>query len=557
MIINVFKIEVLKQNDIVLIIGTSLYEGEYFNIKEIIIKDELYKIYYSDKESNIKVNISEENLIIELIENKSYIFNIKESQIISKNWLDNFIEIIDNNNNNILGIFNSRNYIGEISLSYINLENLLISVKSTKIDYYDDFWNIINYLNDFCSELSLEVDSYFQENYIKDSVIEDEEIGYSKIIYLLSLLKEDKIPLWIEYIKKNPKTKLIGKKEKVNVWECYELDIDTLLSINENETINYEIGNDFFKIPIEVTQTYYVDTIDTQENYFVKFVLEYINTNLEIISKKSSLILWNECQEGIKKINRFLNDRFFKSISEKKFIYFNSQVLQKKYPYNKIFEAYNKIDFLTTLCTNTNMFDEFIKLGQKDVPLLYEYWVFIKIFKIVEKNFYLKEKLNWIYKKDNELSVNLKKDGTINAMFTDKNGTDIKIYYNKTYKNNFKVNIGSYSHNMQPDISLEFYKKDELQGIIHFDAKYKLKYDMSSKEEDINKMHTYNDAIFKTAASFIVYPGKANERFYKNKSLSNFPCVGAIPLIINQELNGIQEILKIIYEYINEINNKL
>lgn len=554
MLSGVVKIEIIKGNKEILEISTSLNNYEDINIIEKNIGDETYRIYYLEKVSDIKVYINEDNIVIELIENKSYIFNIKKYDIISQNWLDTFIQIIDENKNNILGIFNSRNYIGEVLLNYININYSLISVKSTKIDYYNDFWGIIEELNNFHNELVLQVDSYFQENYVKDGLVEYEGISYSKIAYLLSIL-ENKIPLWVESIKKNPKTELIEEEEFTNIWQTYDLDMDSLTFINEAETIKYKIGNKFFRVPIEVIQKNYVDTIDTQENYFVKFFLEYIKTILNGVNKQNSLVLWNKCQEGVKKINIMLNNDFFQNISPKKYIYFNSQVLQKRYPYNKIFEAYNKIDLLTRL--NTNMFDDFIKLGQKNVPLLYEYWTFIKIFEVMKSNFYLKENINCFYKEDNELNVEFRKNGSINVKFTNEKEIDIILYYNKMYKNNTRKESRSYSHNMQPDISLEFYYKSELKGIIHFDSKYKLKYDMSSKEEDINKMHTYNDAILKTVASFIVYPGNVNERYYKNKDLSKFPCVGAIPLTINEEKNSIQEIEKIIYEYINDLKKKM
>ena len=98
----------------------------------------------------------------------------------------------------------------------------------------------------------------------------------------------------------------------------------------------------------------------------------------------------------------------------------------------------------------------------------------------------------------------------------------------------------SYSHSFCPDIVIS--KGD--QKLI-FDAKNKgEKRNRASfygeemgdgtitswKNEDINKMHTYRDAIKNVVAAYIIYPGQMEKIFPCHGALNQYEGVGALPL---------------------------
>ena len=103
----------------------------------------------------------------------------------------------------------------------------------------------------------------------------------------------------------------------------------------------------------------------------------------------------------------------------------------------------------------------------------------------------------------------------------------------------------SYSMELQPDFTLEAKAAGGETTFIHFDAKFRIKSARISKlsakdgktedgvaqPDDIHKMHTYNDAIYGTAASVILYPGEIGkdgfDQYYR-KFEELLPGVGAL-----------------------------
>jgi|GEM_PF-1444332 len=104
---------------------------------------------------------------------------------------------------------------------------------------------------------------------------------------------------------------------------------------------------------------------------------------------------------------------------------------------------------------------------------------------------------------------------------------DIQVYYNHC----FAGGKGSYSMTYKPDISLS------IQGRWHhFDAKLKVDTDdygrQSVKKEDLDKMHTYRDAILDTESVWVLYPAECGTtQFHRDRrSASELAGVGAVPL---------------------------
>jgi len=96
----------------------------------------------------------------------------------------------------------------------------------------------------------------------------------------------------------------------------------------------------------------------------------------------------------------------------------------------------------------------------------------------------------------------------------------------------------SYSHGLTPDIVISRGNR-----LLIFDAKYKGKGRAggfygedeqgtvySWKEEDIDKMHTYREAIRNVTGAFILYPGENPVIFPAHGSERLFEGVGALPL---------------------------
>lgn len=239
----------------------------------------------------------------------------------------------------------------------------------------------------------------------------------------------------------------------------------------------------------------------------------------------------------------------------------------------------------------------------KNTALLYEYWLFFELRKIIssidncqcvqasEKPF---------INTDNGLTISLSEGQTsCQAFLLPDLGTRVNLYYNRTFSREEFSNTkyaGSYSRPFRPDYTLEVYPSDYLKpedavregavSYIHFDAKYRIT-DLRSfigpdenemteeqiKEEvendkqdsvtntykrgDLLKMHTYNDAIRRTVGSYVLYPGDFDSKT-KNYRLFEevLPGVGAFAIKPSIQTDSENALKDFIYEIIEARSRK-
>lgn len=141
-------------------------------------------------------------------------------------------------------------------------------------------------------------------------------------------------------------------------------------------------------------------------------------------------------------------------------------------------------------------------LEGRNIATLYEYWVFVKVLKIVCD----------LVGIDRPGPLRLRTDelGTSLTMgLVEKVGSGISVSYNPSFN---RSGGGAYSTPLRPDVVLAI--GDKLHA---FDAKYRLDRIEagdddddgagSYKRADLYKMHTYRDAIHDMRTAFVVYPG--------------------------------------------------
>jgi predicted component of viral defense system (DUF524 family) len=205
----------------------------------------------------------------------------------------------------------------------------------------------------------------------------------------------------------------------------------------------------------------------------------------------------------------------------------------------------------------------------RQVPDLYEYWLFFFLADALEgmtgasslDRRYVKE-LN----PEGSASISLSKSDAPRLTLRVGKGESarfVALYYNRTFRPG--TGYTSYSLTLRPDYTVETFpliygstfeqcreSADKMGAItyIHFDAKFRIaNLDLKragdsdvqdsdqiaddAKPEDVYKMHTYNEAIRGTAASVILYPGRAPEHepirsFPKYREL--IPGVGALAI---------------------------
>ena len=186
-------------------------------------------------------------------------------------------------------------------------------------------------------------------------------------------------------------------------------------------------------------------------------------------------------------ITDYLMDGWLDDVDEMKYFPSNSQVLQKKAGYRDILRFY--MIFELAFFISWDEIEELIKGYQRKLHDLYEYWCYIKLFKILCNLTEVEPDYNKIFIKSRKKkwSVSLKK-GAGNPQHFDCKKKGETLHLELTYNHSFKIDNDkkdySYSLNLRPDYTLRI-NKGPISHLIHFDAKYRS--DIIIEDTDIDE----------------------------------------------------------------------
>jgi predicted component of viral defense system (DUF524 family) len=341
----------------------------------------------------------------------------------------------------------------------------------------------------------------------------------------------------------------------------------TLLSTSLGTVIHRKTGRPLY--PARAREEWKCHSIDTNENRFIKFFLKEIQRRLEELDKslgndKNSYLnpdIKDNLSRLRKKVDVFLRATMWKEVGNLCLIPANSQVLQRRDGYRQLYRLYSFLQ-LATRCDFRLDFKNILET--KDTATLFEYWCFFLVKDLLDQarkatSF---ETLVWRDPLKEKLIQGLRIDyeGGIDLRFNWRYGGSAGLQPNGIM-DNYLANE-SYSHAFYPDIIIS-----QGEWKLIFDAKYKGKRGgfygeeedgtiSSCKDEDIDKMHTYREAIDKVSAAYILYPGMKEIIYPCHRAESSFEGVGALPL--RPTLDGkpeqmhIENIRRVILNFINQ-----
>ena len=341
-----------------------------------------------------------------------------------------------------------------------------------------------------------------------------------------------------------------------------------------------------------------VDSLDTPENRFVKYVLTYFRDFLRRIEAILKGRATEDRQRLVRavhhlqeQLNAALSADLFKGVSAPNSLPLGSPVLQRKGGYREILLAWLKFDLTSDLVWKGG--EDVYGAGKRDMAALYEYWLFFQLLHLFRDKFELTTPLarTLFEHTDGGLSLRLKVNeplGIQGRCLRHARRLNVRFHYNLTHeRSDSRSRSGSWTRRMRPDFTLSFWpegfsldeaESQELVVHVHFDAKYRVENitelfgdadDDPSEEKaqqkrgnykraDLLKMHAYRDAIRRSEGAYILYPGGANGSARFQGFHEILPGLGAFALKpgTRGEAIGLQHLACFVDEVIAHVCNR-
>ena len=527
---------------------------------------------------------------------------------ISKNYqldaVSNVIHQFPNPNINS-GSITPGNFTGTLIIPFSHKTNVndrgsfKVEVRSKKTTYRKDYRTMLGEIADQCIELILKHSSPVVQNLIPDYDLDPRTL-YQKFAFISSIIGSEDFQEYISRIINSPVTNWKIIEKETDIRNAGRIDSQAVRQIiSARNRIPVPEGNPLHSLvsslPNRITTVEKHGSLDTPENQFVKFVItEYFVVCSEISQKLiSDSREKKEAEFLTERLRNILDHPLFKQISSPQSVVLNSPVLQRKEGYREIYRSWLMFDLASKLIWQGG--DDVYSAGKKDVAILYEYWVYFKLINLVGSLFSLNPDSieNLIEKSTDNLNLNLKA-----GKYTPVRGTcdylsrklNVELSYNRTFSGTDKENYpqqGSWTRSMRPDYTLSIWPSEfsldeaenqELMIHIHFDAKYKVDHlkelfgpDSNATENEIQeildeenhgvykrndllKMHTYKDAIRRTAGAYIIYPGEVNKRWKGFHEI--IPGLGAFTIRPDKADDGSRELADFIKEVVQQLLNR-
>jgi len=497
-------------------------------------------------------------------------------------------------------------YVGSLSLAIrdtkidCEVAKVDMEIKSVKAEYRTDYRKMLEDITAYYTDLVLMQGSPVTQKLEIDNETPQQTL-YQRYAFVRSIVESLAFQEAINKIVASPVRKweeTIVERNVSNVKRLSRRNMHQIVSSCDRIPVynGEEMGlpHGLNSVPRTLTVAYKKDTLDNQENQFVKFVLRSFSSFCsELRGKKNANDrLKAEIDKTMDVLNGHLSTLFFKQVSMPSQLNLNSPVLQRKEGYREILQAWLMFDLAAKLSWKGG--DNVYEAGKRNVAVLYEYWVFFKLMEVIGRVFDINPvSINRLVKTDSDkinLEIQQGKMTMIEGLYdAGSRKFNVRFYYNRTFAHTREddeiYKAGSWTMNMRPDytlsiwpgeISMEQAEREDLIVHIHFDAKYRVNKidlgedDAMSEEEisenllnekkeqeegiykraDLLKMHAYKDAIRRTSGAYILYPGTVERRLKGFHEI--IPGLGAFcltPSNYDEELISLQVFLLKIVEH--------
>ncbi|MBN8571347.1 MAG: DUF2357 domain-containing protein [Ignavibacteria bacterium] len=489
-------------------------------------------------------------------------------------------------------------YVGTLSIDVLDKDEIKcgevkLEVQSVKTSYREDYRYMLEEITEMCTDLLLQHSSPVSQNF-ETNFDADSKTLYQRFAFIKSIIDSEEFNDSVHKIISAPVTK--WKESEVvkdirSVRRFSNSSIKQLVSASNRINLPeaHPLKDLLNSIPSTIKTSNKTESLDTPENRFVKHALvSFQNFCSDLLLKTTdSSRLKTEAELLIDKLEQFLSHSIFKEISPPKTLPLNSPVLQRKEGYREVLSVWLMFDLAAKLVWHGG--EDVYRGNKKDIAVLYEYWLFFKLLEIVKEVFNIEPKNieELIKKTDDGLGLQLKQGQYLPIKGIYESATrklHIEFSYNRTFSgaNNYP-DSGSWTRSMRPDYTLSIWphgidaetaEREELIVHVHCDAKYKverlneilgdeIELDSEKDEQrkgkykraDLLKMHTYKDAIRRTAGAYVLYPG-TDEKYIRSGFHELIPGLGAFAVRPSKTDNGTQDLKNFLNEVTEHFLNR-
>jgi predicted component of viral defense system (DUF524 family) len=514
-------------------------------------------------------------------------FNLAESEIVTPSKV-----------NHSSGRIYPNVYVGTLSIDVLDSKmdkcgTVSLEVQSVKAGYRDDYRYMLEAITERCTDLLLLHSSLVSQS-MTINFDEDSKTLYQRFAFIKSILDSIEFTDAIHKIISAPVTKWKEEEIVKDIRGIRRLNNSVLRQFSSASNRigipdRHPLRNISSSVPSRIKLTNKTETIDTPENRFIKHALSsFLSFSNEFKTQLDSSARTNaEAKLLIDKLEQVLSNSIFKEINQPSTLPLNSPILQRKEGYREILRVWLMFDLAAKIVWKGG--DDVYSGNKRDVAVLYEYWIFFRLLDIISEVFDIRslEPDQLIEKTNDGLGLKLKQGRYLplaGVYDTGARKLNVQFSYNKTFRGDSEYpHGGSWTRDLRPDYTLSIWpygieqeeaEREELIVHIHFDAKYKIESLQSifKKDEDLDtereeqnrgtykradllKMHTYKDAIRRTAGAYILYPG-SGPRYTKLGFHEIVPGLGAFSIRPSRTNDGSEHLKRFLGEVLVHFSNR-
>lgn len=470
----------------------------------------------------------------------------------------------------VSAFFNPKGYVGVVDLTLLDSRHRLrVEVVSAKLGYEQEFKRLLTEVAEQHIQLIYEIGSV---SGTRLSATADQQPDLpTALFHLRRLMSFDELPAAVETILSAPLETLISFESAAR--SAGSNHPDPAFMAARISQMAVQAGGPLAGLfrgctPRRIPQKVKKQTFDNPENRYVKGFLHGLAELLVILHEACLLderwIQEEEIQRWMEVVYEWIDNGIWAGVGELSSIPDNSQRLQKSAGYRDVLRADIELRDALELPWDQMLDPVDSLLGDvKPVATLYEYWCYFTLRRIL-RGLYGPDTTagkGIVFRSKGKLTMRLAEDTEGRGAIFRENlpeGVSIRLFFNRRFRpypeEQWGKWSGTYSVSFDPDISIAVETPAESHWL-NFDAKYRLEkfqwedaaqeterdysgpQQQAYRQDDLNKMHCYRDAILGTRGAYVLYPGQPLEApvpYLRRAEMPRrgfaFPSIGAFPL---------------------------